>query len=214
MRHAVLGTGMVGKAIASKLRSLDHDVTMGSRTADNAAATAWAAETGGRAATFADAAAWAEVVWNCTSGGASLEALALAGADNLAGKILIDLANPLDFSQGFPPILSITGRDSLGEQIQRRFPQARVVKTLNTMNCLLMVDPGRVPEATEVFVSGDDAQAKAAVVEILRSFGWAAPIDLGDISTSRGTEAWLPLWVRLYGALGTPDFNMKLVRAT
>lgn len=213
MTHAVLGTGMVGKAIATKLRSLGHEVHMGSRTADNAAATAWAAEHGGRAATFADAAAAADIVWNCTSGGASLEALRLAGAENLAGKILIDLANPLDFSQGFPPVLSVQGRDSLGEQIQRAFPQARVVKTLNTMNCLLMVDPTRVPEPTDVFVSGDDAAAKATVIGILHSFGWAAPIDLGDISTARGTEAWLPLWVRLYGTLGTPDFNLKLVRA-
>lgn len=213
MHHAVLGTGMVGKAIASKLRSLGHDVTMGARSAENAAATAWAAEHGGRAGTFRQAAAAGQVVWNCTNGVASLEALALAGAENLAGKVLVDLANPLDFSQGFPPVLSVQGRDSLGEQIQRAFPQARVVKTLNTMNCLLMVDPTRVPEPTDVFVSGDDAGAKGAVVAILQSFGWAAPIDLGDITTARGTEAWLPLWVRLYGALGTPDFNLKLVRA-
>lgn len=213
MHHAVLGTGMVGKAIASKLRSLGHDVTMGSRTADNAAALAWAAEHGGRAATFAQAAAAADVVWNCTSGAGSLEALSMAGAENLAGKVLLDLANPLDFSQGFPPVLSVQGRDSLGEQIQRAFPQARVVKTLNTMSCLLMVDPGRLPEPTDVFVSGNDAGAKATVVAILQSFGWAAPVDLGDISTARGTEAWLPLWVRLYGALGTSDFNLKLVRA-
>lgn len=213
MHHAVLGTGMVGKAIATKLRSLGHDVTMGSRTPDNAAAVAWAAEHGGRAATFAQAAAAADVVWNCTNGAGSLDALSMAGAENLAGKVLLDLANPLDFSQGFPPVLSVQGRDSLGEQIQRAFPQARVVKTLNTMNCLLMVDPGRLPEPTDVFVSGDDGAAKATVVAILQSFGWAAPVDLGDLSTARGTEAWLPLWVRLYGALGTPDFNLKLVRA-
>lgn len=213
MHHAVLGTGMVGKAIATRLLSLGDTVTMGSRTADNAAAAAWAAETGGRQGTFADAAAAGEIVWNCTSGGASLEALAQAGADHLAGKVLVDLANPLDFSQGFPPVLSVQGRDSLGEQIQRAFPAARVVKTLNTMNCLLMVDPTRVAGDTDVFVSGNDAAAKATVVGLLQRFGWKAPIDLGDITTARGTESWLPLWVRLYGALGTPDFNLKLVRA-
>lgn len=213
MNHAVLGTGMVGKAIASKLVSLGHSVRMGARTSDNPAAAAWAAESGGSHGTFAQAAAGAEIVWNCTNGQASLEALSQAGAENLAGKVLIDIANPLDFSQGFPPVLSVQGRDSLGEQIQRAFPAARVVKTLNTMNCLLMVDPTRVSGETEVFLSGNDAAAKATVVDLLKSFGWPAPLDLGDISTARGTEAWLPLWVRLYGALGTPDFNLKLVRA-
>lgn len=213
-RHAVLGTGMVGHAIATRLAQLDLAVRMGSRTATNDKAAAWAAGAGPRAGhgTFAEVAAWADVVWNCTRGDASLAALEAAGAEHLAGKVLIDLSNPLDFSQGMPPTLFVSGRDSLAEQLQRAFPAARVVKTLNTMNAHLMVQPDRLPEPTAVFVSGDDAGAKATVVALLRAFGWADPVDLGDLTTARGTESWLPLWIRLWGALGTPDFNLKLVR--
>lgn len=213
MKHAVLGTGDVGRRIASKLTALGHQVSLGSRTTDNPAAVAWAAESGGSHGTFADAAAQGEIVWNCVKGEHCLAALRQAGATNLAGKVLVDLSNPLDFSQGFPPVLSIAGRDSLAETIQRAFPGARVVKTLNTLANPLMVDPGALPEPTDVFVSGDDSEAKARVVAILNSFGWPAPIDLGDLSTARGTESWLPLWLRLMGALGTPMFNLKLVRA-
>lgn len=214
-RHAVLGTGMVGHAIATRLAWLDLEVRMGARSATNDKATAWAAAHGPRAGhgSFSDVAAWADVVWNCTNGQHSLSALEQAGAANLAGKVLIDLSNPLDFSQGMPPTLFVSGRDSLAEQIQRAFPEARVVKTLNTMNCQLMVEPDRLPEQTEVFLSGDDADAKATVGGILRAFGWQAPLDLGDLSTARGVESWLPLWLRLWGALGTADFNLKLVRA-
>lgn len=214
-RHAVLGTGMVGQAIATRLAQLDLHVRMGSRSPDNETGAAWAAEHGERAGhgSFDHVAEWAEVVWNCTNGQHSLTALEQAGAANLAGKVLIDLANPLDFSQGMPPILFVTGRDSLAERIQRAFPDARVVKTLNTMNAHLMVDPDRLPEQTSVFLSGDDPTAKATVVDILRAFGWEQPLDLGDLSTARGTESWLPLWVRLWGALGTADFNLKLVTA-
>ncbi len=213
MKHAVLGTGDVGRRIATKLASLDHQVTLGSRTADNPKAAAWAAQTGGAHGTFQDAAAHADVVWNCVAGQHCLAALQQAGAANLSGKLLIDLSNPLDFSQGFPPSLSISGRDSLAETIQRAFPDARVVKTLNTMANPIMVEPGLLPEPTAVFLSGDDADAKAQVRQILYSFGWDDPIDLGDLSTARGVESWLPLWVRLYGALGTGEFNLKLVRA-
>jgi len=215
MRIGVLGTGMVGRAIASKLVTLGHEVTMGSRTADNEAARAWAAEAGVGAShgTFADAAAHGELVFNCTAGAGSLEALRAAGAESLAGKTLIDVANPLDFSHGMPPSLLVSGTDSLGEQIQREFPQTKVVKALNTMNCEVMVDPARVPGEHDVFVSGDDEDAKAQVRELLQSFGWPAGsiIDLGDISTARGSEGHLLLWLRLWGALGTGDFNIKVV---
>jgi predicted dinucleotide-binding enzyme len=215
MQFGVLGTGTVGQALASKLVSLGHLVCMGARSADNEKATAWADAAGPKAShgTFADAAAFGEMVLNCTAGTASLQALEAAGADNLAGKVLIDLSNPLDFSNGFPPRLTVCNDDSLGEQIQRAFPAAKVVKTLNTMSNQIMVHPTRVPGGHDVFVSGDDADAKARVVELLQSFGWEQPIDLGDITTSRGVEMWLPLWVRLYGTLGTPDFQLKLVRA-
>lgn len=216
MRIGVLGTGMVGTAIASKLVALGHEVTMGSRIAENEAARAWVGEAGAGAShgTFADAVADAELVFNCTAGGGSLEALRAAGAENLAGKTLIDVANPLDFSHGMPPSLLVSGTDSLGEQIQREFPQTKVVKSLNTINCEVMVDPARVPGEHDVFVSGNDEQAKAQVRDLLSSFGWPAGsiIDLGEISTARGSEGHLLLWLRLWGALGTGDFNIKVVR--
>lgn len=215
MQFGVLGTGMVGQALASKLVSQGHLVCMGARTADNEKATEWAEAAGPKAShgTFADAAAFGEIVLNCTSGMHSLDALHAAGADNLEGKVLIDLANPLDFSDGFPPKLSVCNTDSLGEQIQRAFPDTKVVKTLNTMNCQIMVHPSRVPGRHDVFLSGDDPAAKARVAELLSSFGWESPIDLGDITTCRATEMWLPLWLQLYGALGTGDFQLKIVKA-
>jgi 8-hydroxy-5-deazaflavin:NADPH oxidoreductase len=216
MKYAVLGTGMVGTAIATKLAALGYEVTMGSRTADNAKARAWAEGAGPKArhGTFADAAAAADVVFNCTLGAATLDALDAAGADNLAGKILVDVANPLDFSQGMPPTLFITGADSLGERVQAAFPRTRVVKALNTINAELMVDAARIPGEHVVFVSGNDPEAKAIVTALLREgFGWRSVLDLGDITTARGTESYLPLWIRLWGALGTPDFNLQIVRA-
>lgn len=216
MKIAVLGTGMVGTTIASKLTSLGHDVRLGARDAHNARAAAWASEAGPRAShgTFADAAAFGDLVFNCTMGAGALEALGAAGEPNLRGKILIDVSNPLDFSKGMPPTLFTGNTDSLGEQIQRAFPTVKVVKALNTINCQLMVDPGRVAGGDhDVFMSGDDAAAKGRVSEILRGwFGWTRVIDLGDITTARGTESYLPLWIRLWGALGTADFNVKIVR--
>jgi predicted dinucleotide-binding enzyme len=137
----------------------------------------------------------------------------LAGEENLNGKVLVDVSNPLDFSQGMPPTLSVSNTDSLGEQIQRRFVDTRVVKTLHTMNAYLMVDPAQLAGAEHtVFVCGDDAEAKAEVTELLRSFGWTDILDLGDISAARGTEMLMPIWLRLFGALQKPVFNYKIVR--
>jgi hypothetical protein len=215
MKIAVLGTGMVGNAIATKLVSLGHDVVMGSRTADSAKGKEWLASVDGKAAlgTFADAAAHGEVVFNCVNGQGSLAALQAAGKKNLHGKVLLDLANPLDFSKGMPPTLSVCNDNSLGEQIQAAFPEAKVVKTLNTLNCNLMVDPSLVPGDHDVFVSGNDADAKKQATQILTEwFGWKTVHDLGDITTARGTEMWLPLWVRLFGAFGNADFNLRIVR--
>jgi 8-hydroxy-5-deazaflavin:NADPH oxidoreductase len=216
VKVAVLGTGRVGKTLASKLAELGHEVAMGSRSPDNEEAAAWASGAGERAShgTFADAAGPAEVVLNCTAGTASLEALQAAGEQSLSGKLLIDVANPLDFSAVFPPTLSVMGADSLGEQIQRAFPEAKVVKTLNTVNSEVMVDPARVPGDHDVFVCGDDEDAKARVGELLQSFGWpeSSIVDVGDISGARGTEAYLLLWLRLYGAFGSGDLNVKVVR--
>jgi predicted dinucleotide-binding enzyme len=214
VKIGVLGTGTVGRTIASKLVELEHEVTMGSRSPDGEALLEWVGEAGERASggSFADAAAAAELVFNCTAGAASLEALAAAGAENLDGKTLIDVANPLDFSQGMPPTLSVCNDDSLGEQIQAAFPQARVVKALNTVNAAIMTAPGKVPGDHSLFVCGNDAGAKSEATALLESFGWPRDslIDLGDISSARGTEMYLPLWLRLMGALGSAEFNIAV----
>jgi predicted dinucleotide-binding enzyme len=226
MKIAVLGTGIVGRTISEKLASIGHTVLLGTRNAASTLASTepgpwgtasfseWAkAHPGIEVLDFDQAAANADLIFNCTSGIGSLAALKLAGEANLAGKILLDVANPLDFSKGMPPRLSICNDDSLGESIQRAFPEAKVIKTLNTMNCFLMVDPARVPGEHEVFVAGNDAEARAQVAGWLKEwFGWKAPVDLGDITAARGLEAWLPLWLRLFGTLKTADFNIKLVR--
>ena len=214
MRIGVLGTGTVGSRLGSKLVALGHEVKMGSRTARNEKAVEWANGKGSGATfgTFADAAKFGEVVFNCTAGAVSLEALKQAGAKNLSGKVLVDVANPLDFSKGMPPTLTVCNTDSLGEQIQRTFPDAKVVKALNTVGNDLMVDPGLVPGEHDTFVCGDDPQAKAKVVEILRAFGWKSPIDLGDMTAARGLEMMLPVWVRLMGTLKTRSFNFKIAR--
>lgn len=215
MKIAVLGTGMVGETIADKLLGLGHEVCMGSRTARNGKAIAWANQGGDKAShgTFADAAAYGELAFNCTSGGGTVEALTAAGASNLAGKVLIDVSNPLDFSRGFPPTLSVANTDSLGEAIQRLLPQSLVVKTLNTVNCNLMVNPALVADGEHtMFLCGNDDTAKATVKDILQQgFGWKQVLDLGNISMARGMEMYLPLWVRLFGALKTPNFNVKVV---
>ncbi|MFI6578354.1 NADPH-dependent F420 reductase [Nocardiopsis sp. NPDC050513] len=225
MRYAVLGTGTVGRTIAGKLASLGHEVAVGTRAPEatrartepdahgNPPLTQWLAERPGvRLLPFAGAAAFGEALVNTTSGTASLAALAAAGRDHLAGKILMDIANPLDFSAGMPPSLDPVNTDSLGEQIQRAFPETKVVKTLNTMTALVMVEPSRVPGPHHVFVSGDDADAKEFVTGRLVEFGWPGEsvIDLGDITTARGTEMLLPLWLRLWGALGHADFNFHV----
>ncbi|MBI2892220.1 MAG: NAD(P)-binding domain-containing protein [Deltaproteobacteria bacterium] len=215
MKHGVLGTGMVGQAIATKLAGLGHEVKMGSRTAAGGKAAAWAKAAGAKASsgTFAEAAAFGEVLWNCTKGEASLAALEQAGSRNLDGKILVDVANPLDFSKGMPPSLFVCNTDSLGEQIQRANPGAKVVKALNTINADVMVEPGKLPGEHAVFVCGNDPGAKGRVVEILSGeLGWRRVVDLGDITAARGTEAYLLLWIRLMGALGTARFNVGIVK--
>ncbi len=216
MKIAILGTGMVGNAIGTKLTALGHEVKMGSRTTTNEKAATWANSAGQNAShgTFAEAAAFGELIFNCTKGEASVEVLKLAGEENINGKILLDISNALDFSKGMPPTLSICNDDSLGETIQRAFPDVKVVKTLNTMNCNLMVNAAGVAGDHNVFVSGNDANAKAEVKKLLNSFGWSDKniIDLGDISTSRGTEQLLPIWIRLMGTLGTANFNFHIVK--
>ncbi|HWJ10835.1 MAG TPA: NAD(P)-binding domain-containing protein [Nocardioides sp.] len=210
MKIAVLGTGMVGRTIAARLDELGHDVLVGTRDPDATRAREDAPDL--PLATVPDAVGDAEVVVNATNGTASIAMLSLAGDDRLAGKVLLDIANPLDFSAGFPPTLLVKDTDSLGEQVQRAFPNARVVKSLNTLTAELMVRPDLLPEPTSVFVSGDDAAAKATVTALLEEFGHTDVIDLGDITTARGVEMMLPVWLRLMGALGTQNFNFKVVR--
>ena len=226
MRFGILGTGVVGKTIAARLAGLGHEVMVGTRDPEetlsrtepdrygNPPFSAWQQENSEvELGTFGEAAAHGEMVVNATAGASSLEALDMAGEENLTGKVLIDISNPLDFSKGMPPTLSVSNTDSLGEQIQRRFAEAKVVKTLHTMNAYLMVDPAQLAGGEHtVFVCGDDAEAKAKVTELLRSVGWTDIIDLGDISNARGTEMLLPIWVRLFGALQKPIFNFKIVR--
>jgi len=218
MKCGVLGTGMVGIAIATKLEQLGHDVMIGSRAADGESAKAAVAASGAKAGAgdYQAAAGFAEMLFNCTAGAGSLAALESAGEANLEGKILVDIANPLDMSAGMPPTLSVCNADSLGEQIQKGFPKTKVVKTLNTLNCDLMVDPSKVPGDHVLFMSGNDVAAKASVVELLGTFGWpsARVIDLGDISTARGTEMFVSLWLRLFMANNFQgDFNIEIRRA-
>ena len=215
MRIGILGTGVVGKTLGAKLTKLGHDVRMGSRSAGGEKARAWIKEAGGKSSegTFADASAHAEIVFNCTSGMASLEALRAAGAKNLEGKTLIDVANPLDFSKGMPPTLSVCNTDSLGEQIQRAFPTAHVVKSLNTVSANVMVNPSIIPGVHDMFVSGNDAKAKAQVIDLLKTgFGWKEVMDLGDITGARAQEMYLALWLRLFTKFQTPNVNIRVAR--
>lgn len=227
MQIGIFGTGVVGQTIAAALVAKGHAVMIGTRdpraTLERESGSAFnrtpfrdwqKANAAVKLGTFAEAARFGEVLVNATSGSGALPALQGAGADALGDRILLDVANPLDFSKGFPPSLTVCNTDSLGEQIQRAFPKLRVVKTLNTTNTLVMVNPGAVGGGDHsMFICGNDAEAKGRVAQWLRDwFGWRDVIDLGDITNARGTEMLLPIWVRLMGVLGTPMFNFKIVR--
>jgi hypothetical protein len=214
MQIGILGSGVTAQTIGSKLIELGHEVMLGSRDEANANAVSWAKDQTGQHAlygTFMNAASFGEIVFNCTLGSASLAALEQAGAENLNGKILIDTSNPIDRSTD-QWSLTVCNDDSLGEQIQRAYPEMRVVKTLNTVNANVMVDPAKLLEQTHVFVSGDDIEAKATVVRILRDwFGWKQIIDLGGIETSRSVEMYVLLWHSLRNAISSQRFNIKIV---
>jgi predicted dinucleotide-binding enzyme len=186
---------------------------LGTRTTDNPNATEWRDLTGGLIGSLDEAADFGVVVINALNGSASLEAITGISAEALTGKVMIDVANPLDFSNGFPPSFTVSNTDSLAEQLQRALPHVRVVKALNTVNTSVMVDPGSLGEATDLFICGDDAAAKETVSVLLVELGWQADRvrDLGELSAARGTEAYLALWVRLMSALGTPKFNVRVV---
>jgi predicted dinucleotide-binding enzyme len=204
MKIGILGTGNVGSTIGSKLIDFGHDVLMGSRTLNNEKALAFIAKSNNKASIF-----------NCTKGEVSIDALKLAG-NTLDGKIIVDIANPLDFSNGMPPSLipTLSNTNSLGEEIQKTFPNAKVVKTLNTMWCGLMVNPHLIGNGEHVnYISGNDAEAKNKVITLLNEFGWKNEfiLDLGDLTAARATEAVLPIWLRVYGATKNGAFNFKII---
>ncbi len=229
MKIGIIGSGIVGQTLGTKLVERGHDVVLGTRSPGNldeergfgGPLADWLTRSDGakgraRVASFEEAARHGEVVINAAAGTGSLQALGMAGEESLSGKILIDVANPLDFSQGMPPTLTICNTDSLGEQIQRAFPGTKVVKTLNTVNANMMIAPDALENGDHaIFVCGDDAAAKAEVARYLHDwFGWKADsvVDLGGIEAARGTEMLLPLWIRLMGVMGTHMFNFRIVR--
>ena len=218
MKIGIIGTGVVGNTLGTALIAKGHEVKMGSRNATNEKAAEWTNANGKNASqgTFEDVAQFGDIIFNCTKGEHSLDALKAAGEQNLAGKILVDVAHPLDFSKGMPPTLTLVNDTSLGETIQNVFPQTKVVKALNTLNCFIMVNPDKIANGDHnLFICGNDADAKQKVKELLHdNFNWKTEniIDLGDITNSRGTEQLLPIWIRLWEALGTGDFNFKIVR--
>jgi 8-hydroxy-5-deazaflavin:NADPH oxidoreductase len=212
MRMGILGSGMVAQGLSARLAELGHNVVIGTRDADKLRG--WQSSNQRvLIGSFAETATHGEMVFNATNGAGSLNALSMAGEENLADKILVDVSNPLDFSNGFPPSLTVFGTDSLAEQIQRAFPLTRVVKTLNTVTARVMAYPLEVAEGDHhVFISANDADAKEQVTDLLKSFGWIHIFDLGDLSTARGTEAYMLLWVRLYGAMNTGMINVKIIK--
>ena len=230
MKIAIIGTGIVGKTIASKLVELNHDVMMGTRNvSDKLASTAtdnygnppfgeWIkTKSKVKLGSFAEAAAFGELVVNATNGSNSITALILAGTKNLAGKVLIDISNPLDFSNGMPPSLlpGLNNTNSLAEEIQRTFPDTMVIKTLNTMWCGLMVNPNLVGNGDHInFISGNNSEAKNKVIKLLNQFGWLDKniFDIGDITGARATESLLPIWLKVMGVTKNGAFNFRLVR--
>ena len=229
MKISVLGTGDVGQTLAKKFIETGHEVMIGTRDVQetltrksvrqgSAPFSEWhESNKKVQLGTFQESAAFGEIVINATNGANSLNALDLAGEETLAGKILIDLSNPLDFSKGMPPSLleGLHNTNSLGEEIQKEFPQAKVVKTFNTMWCGLMINPGMLDGGNHInYISGNDNNAKVRVKDLLKEIGWKEEniIDLGDISAARATESVLPIWVRLMGVIGTGAFNFKIVK--
>ncbi len=225
MKIGIIGGGGVGQALGAALLTLGHEVTLGIRTPSSEELAKprpqgkplaeWSAATGGKVVTMAEAASDADLIINATAGEASIAALTLAGADNLAGKVLIDLSNPLDFSQGFPPALSkqYSSHTSVGEQIQAAFPEAHVVKAFNTVGVGIIVNPGLITKDHDLFLSGNDAAAKATVTELARGLGWKSFLDLGDIKGSRAQETIVLVWLQVMGATGSSLHNLHVALA-
>lgn len=213
MKIGVLGSGMVGQTVGAKLVELGHEVIIGTRDPQKLADWAKTVKGSVTIGSFAEAASSGELIFLATNGVGTLNALELAGQANFDGKVVIDISNPLDFSKGFPPSLTVCNTDSLGEQVQRALPNAKIVKSLNTVTAALMVDASLLPGEHVIYVAGNDAAAKATVTDILKNwFKWQAVVDVGDITSARATEMILPIWVRLYGAFQTPLFNFQIVK--
>ncbi|HEX9837973.1 MAG TPA: NAD(P)-binding domain-containing protein [Anaerolineales bacterium] len=213
MRYGVFGTGTVGLTISNRLAELGHEVMIGTRESLKSGDRLKSKNEAVKVGTFADAAAFGEVLSNATNGAGSVEALKRAGEANLNSKVLLDISNPLDFSKGMPPMLFAMNTDSLGEEIQRTFPNLKVVKSLNTVTAAIMVNPVDVADGDQhVFVSGNDSGAKETVTGILKGFGWIHILELGDITTARGPEMYRPIWLRMWGALGTGMSNIKIMK--
>jgi predicted dinucleotide-binding enzyme len=210
MRITVAGTGAVGRTLAAGLGALGHEVVVATRDPEaTRARPEW--DDAAPLVALPGAAQGAALVVNATAGAASLDVLRALG--DLTGKVVMDVSNPLDFSTGFPPTLTVKDTDSLAEQLQRGVPGARVVKALNTMTAGVMLQPHLVGDGTTtVLVAGDDDDAKGVVIGLLEAAGWRDVLDLGPLEAARGMEMWLPLWLRVMGALGTASFNLKIVR--
>lgn len=225
MKITILGTGNVARMLCERIVQLGHEVSLETRDPK----TTLARPSSGNAPAFSDwmkhlpntslhafgaSAGSADLVFNATNGKATLQVLDLVGEAKLEDKILVDLSNPLDFSNGMPPTLFVCNDDSLGEQVQRKLPKTHVIKSLNTMNNQIMLNPEFVPGNHVVFMSGNDSDSKAVFGNFLNQTGWKREniIDLGDITTARGAEQILPLWIRLWGAMGTSDFNFNIVK--
>lgn len=213
MKIGVLGSGIVGQTVGAKLVELGHEVSIGTRDPHKLAEWAKTVKGAVKIGSFAEAASSGELIFLATNGVGTLNALELAGQANFDGKVVIDISNPLDFSKGFPPSLTVCNTDSLGEQVQRALPNAKIVKSLNTVTAALMVDASLLPGEHVIYVAGNDADAKKQVTDILKNwFKWQAVVDVGDITSARATEMILPIWVRLYGTLQTPLFNFQIVK--
>ena len=215
MKISVLGTGMVGQTIASKLAIMGHEVMIGSRDRNNPKAKEWIKKISKLSlGTFNDSAQFGELIFNCTLGSATLSALELAGEKSLGSKILIDTSNPLEFSKTNEASLFICNTDSLSEQIQRAYPKVKVIKCLNTLTAQLMVNPDLIPGKHNLFIAGNDEESKLNVRFLLHeNFGWNDDcfIDLGDLSGARSAEMLVLLWIRLWNHFQNPVFNFSLL---
>jgi predicted dinucleotide-binding enzyme len=210
----VLGTGVVALTLVGRLRQLDYEVWVGARSADSESLRPFAEIDGVRTGSFADAAAAAELLINATNGRNSVSALTMAGADNLAGKPVIDVSNDLEPVEGdfARPMASVD--HSIGKLLQTEFPDALIVKALNTMNNKIMVNPSLVPGDHVVFLSGDSGLAKERVTALLMAFGWRPQqiVDLGGIDTAVGPEMMMAVWMKVVIARGfdAPPFNWAI----